>query len=529
MPRVASDEITIMDITDGDPAPRLASRRLFRALTNVPQTPQATITWATNALSSIETGWSETAPTQQAASDTSVYFSDLLFSDTTGTATTTTATGTSPLPVTSFSGLVTFSSGDFSKDGSPITDIDGGNITTGTIDANQIAANAITGKNITVGTLTDTNIPTGTKEGVRISSNGTMVVGDINNYLRWDGEKLIVQGGIINFQEKFFRGQGRSDYATITTDTDNLVSTGVVSTGWNAFCLVAGGGGSAGGQRIENNGKASAGGGGGATIQFGLFVEASDTINVDVGAGGGSSGLFVQAGSGGDTTFTLIRNSVTYVLTAGGGTGSSAASYSLTSGGAGGVMSFTKDGVIQTLGQMQALGIFHSLSGQNGGKGGDTPNTGSNSQGRGGGGGGGVDIYLTKNIANISSTYVDGKIGNSTIGATAYGGSIWGLATGYATSNPPASGNQTTAGTVPAGLVIYNSPLIDSTPSSSPGNFMGAAGAPRPYGTTSSSGNSGGSPGGGAGGGSASWNSHDATSISGGGNGGVGIIYYVAL
>ena len=74
-------------------------------------------------------------------------------------------------------------------------------------------------------------------------------------------------------------------------------------------------------------------------------------------------------------------------------------------------MSFTKDGVIQTLGQMQALGIFHSLSGQNGGKGGDTPNTGSNSQGRGGGGGGGVDIYLTKNIANISSTYVDGKIG----------------------------------------------------------------------------------------------------------------------
>ena len=84
MPRVGSDEITITDISDGDPAPRLASRRLFKTLTSVPQTPQATITWATNALSNIETGWSETSPTQQAASATVVYFSDLLFSDTTG-------------------------------------------------------------------------------------------------------------------------------------------------------------------------------------------------------------------------------------------------------------------------------------------------------------------------------------------------------------------------------------------------------------------------------------------------------------
>ena len=178
---------------------------------------------------------------------------------------------------------------------------------------------------------------------------------------------------------------------------------------------------------------------------------------------------------------------------------------------------------------MQALGIFQNLAEQDGGTGGDTPNTISNSQGRSGGGGGGVDIYLTKDISGIGSTYVDGKVGTSTVGVSAYGGSIWGLATGYATSDLPSSGNQTTAGTVPAGLVIYNSPLIDSKPSSSPGNFMGAAGAPRPSGTTSSSGNSGGSPGGGAGGGSASWNSHDATSISGGGNGGVGIIYYVAL
>lgn len=518
----------------GPAAPRFVSRRVYASSsTGTPSAPSATLTWSTLALSGITAGWSETAPTAIATSTTLVYFSDFLFIDVTGIATTSSDTGSTPKEGISFSGIVTFNSGDFATvgpGGGTITSIDGSNIATGTIAANQINADAITGKNITVGTLTDTAIPTGTKEGVRIASDGTMVVGDINNYLRWDGEKLIVQGGIINFQEKFFRGQGKSDYATITTDTDNLVSTGVVSTGWNAFGLVAGGGGSTGSRRSENNGFASSGGGGGATIQFGLFVDENDIINVDVGSGGSLGTTFSsQAGAGGDTTFTLIRNSVTYVITAGGGGGGRGNSYSLTSGGAGGVMSFTKDGVIQTLGQMQALGIFHSLSGQNGGKGGDTPNTGSNSQGRGGGGGGGVDIYLTKNIANISSTYVDGKIGNSTVGATAYGGSIWGLATGYATSNLPASGNQTTAGTVPAGLVIYNSPLIDSTPNSNPGNFMGAAGAPRPSGTTSSSGNSGGTPGGGAGGASASWNSHNASSNSNGGNGGVGIIYYVAL
>lgn len=137
MARVASGEITLIDVADGDPAPRLSSRRLFKALTSVPQTPAATITWATNALSNIETGWSETSPTQQAISTTTVYFSDLLFSDTTGVATTTTATGTSPLPVTTFSGLVTYNSGSgaFAVDGGSITSIDGGNLATGSITA----------------------------------------------------------------------------------------------------------------------------------------------------------------------------------------------------------------------------------------------------------------------------------------------------------------------------------------------------------------------------------------------------------
>ena len=515
------------DGTEGDPAPRFVSRRLYASSsTGTPGAPSATLTWSTLALSGITAGtptatWSETAPTAVATSTTLVYFSDLLFIDVTGIATTSSDTGTTPKEGISFSGLVTFSDGDFALDGSTVTSIDGSNITTGSISGSPPGVNPPSAG----------SAPTGTEDGTSLNlTDGNLTIGNSINYLSWDGLKLTVQGDIINYQDKFFRGQGRYDYATITTDTDDLVSNGVVFTGWNAFGLVAGGGGSTGSCRLENNGWATSGGGGGATIQFGLFVDENDIINVDVGSGGSSGNTFAtQAGAGGDTTFTLIRNGVTYVLTAGGGTGGRGNSYSLTSGGEGGVVSFTRNGASRTLAQMQALGIFQNLAEQDGGTGGDTPNTSSNSQGRGGGGGGGVDIYLTKDISGIGSTYVDGKIGNSTVGDTAYGGSIWGLATGYATSDLPASTNQTTAGTVPAGLVIYNSPLIDSTPDFTPGNFMGAAGSPRPAVAGSISGTSGGTPGGGAGGGSASWNSHNATITSSGGDGGVGIIYYVAL
>jgi len=194
MPRVASDEITITDISDGDPAPRLASRRLFKALTNVPQTPQATITWATNALSNIETGWSETAPTQQAASSTSVYFSDLLFSDTTGIATSTTATGTSPRPVTSFSGLVTFSSGDFSKDGSAITDIDGGNIATDTITADSLTISANDSQ------IYGSNLPTASSSGTVVSNATGLYFNSVHNRIEiWQSGILRVALGGLSF------------------------------------------------------------------------------------------------------------------------------------------------------------------------------------------------------------------------------------------------------------------------------------------------------------------------------------------
>ena len=127
---------------DGSPAPRFVSRRVYASSsTGTPGAPSATLTWSTLALSGITASWSETAPTAIANSTTLVYFSDLLFIDVTGIATTSSDTGSTPKEGISFSGLVTFNSGDFATvgpGGGTITSIDGGNITTGTITTNKL-------------------------------------------------------------------------------------------------------------------------------------------------------------------------------------------------------------------------------------------------------------------------------------------------------------------------------------------------------------------------------------------------------
>ena len=135
--------ITIADVRDGEPgdaAPHFAERKLYTnpAVTSIPSAPNATITWSTGALSNITAGWSETPPTQVPSSSSDVYESTLIFADTTPPFTTSVATGSSPRIGINFSGLVTFNAGDFEVDGSTITNIDGGNITTGTITAKQL-------------------------------------------------------------------------------------------------------------------------------------------------------------------------------------------------------------------------------------------------------------------------------------------------------------------------------------------------------------------------------------------------------
>tara|TARA_R110000782_G_scaffold213749_2_gene301694 strand:- start:1102 stop:2463 length:1362 start_codon:yes stop_codon:yes gene_type:complete len=68
-----------------------------------------------------------------------MYQSTIVFIDTVGPFISTTTAGSTPTQGVSFSGLVTFSDGDFAIDGGgAITTIDGGNITTGSIKANSL-------------------------------------------------------------------------------------------------------------------------------------------------------------------------------------------------------------------------------------------------------------------------------------------------------------------------------------------------------------------------------------------------------
>lgn len=117
----------------GAAGPRFFTDRVYQASVNQPSAPQATVQWANGLLSGITSGWSTTPPTAVATSTTKVWFSDLFFADVSGASTTTLATGSTPRESVSFSGLVTFNSGDFALDGSTITSIDGGNITAGTL------------------------------------------------------------------------------------------------------------------------------------------------------------------------------------------------------------------------------------------------------------------------------------------------------------------------------------------------------------------------------------------------------------
>jgi hypothetical protein len=124
--------------TNGSDAPRFAEVTLYYLSSSQPSAPSATITWSTGNISNITSGWSRTAPTQVATSDQLVWSSYIVFIDTTPPYSTTTATGATPSQGINFSGLVTFTGGDFAVGGSTITNIDGGNITTDSIKADSI-------------------------------------------------------------------------------------------------------------------------------------------------------------------------------------------------------------------------------------------------------------------------------------------------------------------------------------------------------------------------------------------------------
>lgn len=125
------------DGDDGAPGPRFAQRAVYTTtqLTSTPSAPSATITWSSGNIIISTSGWSETPPTQTAANAGSVYQSNLVFADLTGSASTSTDTGSTPVAGVSFTGLVSFNStnGSFLEGGTTVTNIDGGNIASGSI------------------------------------------------------------------------------------------------------------------------------------------------------------------------------------------------------------------------------------------------------------------------------------------------------------------------------------------------------------------------------------------------------------
>ena len=95
--------------------------------------------------------WCNVQPVQTATdTNTSHYTARYFYTDSSAGNTTDgvtiTATGNFSAVVghTNFTGVVTFSGGTFSKDGTNITTIDGGSIETGTITANELAISANT-------------------------------------------------------------------------------------------------------------------------------------------------------------------------------------------------------------------------------------------------------------------------------------------------------------------------------------------------------------------------------------------------
>ena len=97
--------------------------------------------------------WTNSPRTQDVGSTSSFWTVRYSGGESSAGASTCTVSYSAVVAQTAFTGVVTFSGGTFSEDGSAITTIDGGNIDTGTITANKLSLSG-TGA-ITIGTLTN--------------------------------------------------------------------------------------------------------------------------------------------------------------------------------------------------------------------------------------------------------------------------------------------------------------------------------------------------------------------------------------
>ena len=213
-------------------------------------------------------------------------------------------------------------------------------------------------------------------------------------------------------------------YSTGSGPTTWMVPTGVTSV---QYLVVGGGGGGANGGYYysDGNGTGSAGGGGGAGgVMTGLAFPVSDTISIQVGAGGalGSDGV-----NGGNSVFSSIT-------AIGGGGGGSSSGHNGGSGGGGcsANNSVAYSGGSGTSGQGYAGGTGNSVHASwsaSGGGGGAGGAGGSNTNNYGAPGGNGVYSTITGSSVGYGAGGVGsslwGGTNNSYVGDAAYG---WGIA-----------------------------------------------------------------------------------------------------
>lgn len=171
--------------SNGDPAGRYSTFRAYSTTSTTP--PTGTITWATgNVVLDDTTNWSLSAPTVAVSPSTTVYWSDLVFVDSTGVAATTEDTGSAVQTLINFNGVVTFTNSESNdviiSDGTSTATVlaDGG---TTEINGGRISANSIS-----LGTVQNSTSQTSGDQSSMVLDNDTITINDS------DGNPRVILG-----------------------------------------------------------------------------------------------------------------------------------------------------------------------------------------------------------------------------------------------------------------------------------------------------------------------------------------------
>tara|TARA_R110001592_G_scaffold169944_1_gene406670 strand:- start:857 stop:4372 length:3516 start_codon:yes stop_codon:yes gene_type:complete len=294
--------------------------------------------------------------------------------------------------------------------------IDGNLLVTETVTANAINADAITGKNVTVGNLTATTVPTGAGTGARIQSDGTMFVGNREEYLRWDGSLLTVNGEIRNIDQRAF--DGRAGYWERVTSTGSVTAVMNRLGGAGLFVFImCGGGGS--GARGNTTARSQTGGGAGGFARVAYEWNGSQAVSFAAGSGGAGTGTGSTEIDGNNGSSSVLTVNGTTAITCTGGT----KGLTHANGGAGGTGG---------TGTINDSSFFTNTRTSTGGAGGFTSD-----DYRQGTGGGGINVFQDNSSndgGNITATGTGaamGTAGGGPFGSGANNGNGASLYTGY--------------------------------------------------------------------------------------------------